>query len=150
MSSTKVTKSYLKSLVKECLIEILQEGLSFNDLGSVKEVKKQTTRSIEQNPQHTGLGHRQSQQVKREVERKPLSLMESIFADTAKTTLHAMMENDRGMQFESDSSSSAPAPENQFDTEQFTGTPESVFGSDIASKWSALAFNEHVNPTSKQ
>lgn len=140
----KMARAQFKALVKECLLEILKEGLG--------HAADQTTTTMP--PRQAPITPRRltfdpaldrparvatpfmKEAIKHEAAGNPI--MEAIFADTAKTTLPAMLAGgDNG-------SSSSPAVSQQ---EQFVGTPEQVFGEETTSRWSNLAFA--TGPTKK-
>lgn len=147
----KMTRQALKALVKEALVEILQEGLgnhlavsapqSRQNLGEQRRIQPRPTAHSRFNPAldtpvngsrrpTSALG----EAVTREAAGNPI--MESIFADTARTTLPTMIANgDSGGQ----GGSSSPGPTQQ---EQFHGAPEEVFGEEVASRWANLAFTD--------
>lgn len=150
----KTSREQLKMLVKECLLEILNEGLG----------GAQPMRSPARNPQISGTsavseGRRRQafdprldtpvsrpaprapdpfhEAVKREAGGNPV--MAAILADTARTTLPTMMSH-------GDPSSGQGSPSMISQQEQFHGTPEEVFGEaammrpDGSSHWADLAF----------
>lgn len=153
-TGTKITKAQLKSIVKECLVEILQEGLS----GQVQAVssapnpflqvaesrgtqrqpvaQKQTRKSpldypaqqTRQSQYSTSL----AQAIKAEARGNPI--MADIFADTAMNTLPKMMSGGDTI------TESTAGVSKMAQQEQFAGTPEQVFGEEVASKWANLAF----------
>lgn len=120
-NSSKVTKSQLKKIVKECLIEILNEGLSGALVSS--EIETTVPKNIPERIQKRPSGSLISA-IKAESRGDPV--MAQIFADTAKNSLPKMLSE------RSDSISSQ---------EQFYGTPEEAFGEDVSSKWADLAFS---------
>jgi hypothetical protein len=120
-SSSKITKSQLKKIVKECLVEILNEGLSGALVSSEVEttVPKNVSERAQKRPSDA-----LATAIKAEARGNPV--MAQIFADTAKNSLPKMLSE------RSDSIS---------DQEQFYGTPEEAFGEDVSSKWANLAFS---------
>jgi hypothetical protein len=157
-AGTKITKNQLKSIVKECLIEILQEGLGgvqsstpyvkpvFESKvpprvqgqkqpnGHVPRVSPLDTPATPRN--NRAPTHALAQAIKAESRGNPL--MADIFADTAMNTLPKMMSNGDSMMMESNHAGGSRLSQQ----EQFAGTPEEVFGEDVASKWANLAFME--------
>lgn len=151
----KITRSQLKALVKECLVEILQEGLS-----SVNSTAQGV--NLPANESYTRNTQQQRQQPKRispldmpanvqDVKRKPSAamaeairietggnkLMSDILADTAMTTLPKMLSG--GDQSLAESSMQKSTIQQ---VEKIAGTPEQIFGIEAASKWASLAFND--------
>jgi hypothetical protein len=149
-----LSRTELKAVVKDLLLEILSEGVGSAGVaqlgrsqpairGAVTESRRPTSRgsvapkSKQFDPQldtpargtvPSGL----SETIKHSAGGNPL--MASIFADTAATTLQTMMEHgDRGVA----SASSAPEITQK---EQINGTPEEVFGEDVSARWADLAF----------
>tara|TARA_Y100001963_G_C6635172_1_gene378225 strand:- start:197 stop:628 length:432 start_codon:yes stop_codon:yes gene_type:complete len=96
----KMTRGQLKSIVKECLVEILSEGLSSDSEQSAISLKESTrTKRKERIKQEEERlrQHRQKFEVKVDdtvtnVTSDPI--MQSILADTAKTTLQEQMRHE--------------------------------------------------------
>lgn len=149
----KMTRESLKALVKECLLEILNEGLGGSavapiprsSIAGMSEARQRSVRrSQDFDPKlDTPVGPGRAptaalkDAIKREAGGNPI--MESIFADTARTTLASQLAHgDVGSPPGGGTSvSSAPGVSQQ---EQFTGTPEQVFGEESTSRWANLAF----------
>jgi hypothetical protein len=125
-----ISREALKNIVKECLIEILQEGVgtigSRRPTSQVAETKK--VAPIPKRPRQSPALLNAIKEVS-----EGNALMAEIFADTAKTTLPNML---------SEGSEGKPSLNN---VEQFNGTPEAVFG-EAASTWADLAFAAPKNP----
>ena len=122
-NSSKITKSQLKTIVKECLLEILKEGLG----NSLTRVDQETTvpknipeRALRKSPSNSLISA-----IKTEARGNPI--MAEIFADTAANSLPKMLSERSGN----------PSADN----EKFYGNPEDVFGDEAASKWANLAFS---------
>jgi len=142
----KMNRSELKSLVKECLVEILLEGLGGNSLS----LPSSTSSSAPKAPQPSSVftektrssqtptpARRPSNHLREAVKREAGGnrIMESILADTAAATLPRMLENDRP---------GSPVRSSGGLAEQVVASvdPEEIFGSDVSSKWATLAFAE--------
>jgi len=110
--NTKITRQSLKKIVKECLIEILSEGISSNNFSSSDIT---VPRNTERKPSPAI-----AQAIRAEAKRNPI--MADIFADTARTTLPQMLS------------------ERNEPREQVSGRLEDVFGAETSSKWAELAF----------
>jgi hypothetical protein len=134
----KISKSILKSLIKECLIEILAEGLGAEALveatskpkqGVFRETARPHTKS--QTPQRNpALDHI----IQREAGQN--DIMRSILEDTAQRSLPQMMANDHGDQvMPTVGSQNRPGL-----TEHVKASPEDVFGSETVDRWNTLAF----------
>lgn len=142
----KISRDQLKALVKECLVEILNEGLAGGQpvrttmpQSSIAGISEQRAGGRRKQAYDPALDRPVSttraptaalkEAIKREAGGNPI--MEAIFADTARTTLPAMMASP------DPNSTSAPPLSQQ---EQFHGSPEQVFGEESASRWANLAF----------
>ncbi len=152
----KMSRDQLKAIVKECLLEILSEGLGDNSLLSQR--RSTTTGFVENRVRRprrdydprldtpVGGGRAPTMALKDAIKREAGGnpIMESIFADTARTTLPSQLAaGDNGPVLEG-GSGGLGKPVQQ---EQFNGNPEDVFGDDVASRWANLAFAE---PASKK
>ena len=133
----KLRKSDLKEIVKECLVEILQEGLAGVPLMERAQPSRSAPRSLmaetAPRPRPTapatsaGLHPQVRENIKRELGGN--KMMEEIFAHTAATSLPAMINGDRA--------GVAKDPVSQFvDSVE----PSQIFGEDMAAKWADLAF----------
>ena len=138
----KLTKNDLKAIVKECLLEILNEGLG-NDLHvqtQVPNVAETRTRqpTFNKQPVTRLLQQRtapiQNNALKRAVidEAKGNAMMASILADTANTTLPNMLRNDRG------DNSFTPVGKAEMIVD--SSTPQELFGDELVASWANLAF----------
>lgn len=135
----KLTKTALKSLVKECLVEILAEGIGSK--ANLQENVKKSSRNIEakRRAEEKRLeAHRKKFEVKVDNTVNELTddpIMQSIFAETAKTTLQEQIQHEGP-----GSSTSQPTPE------MMTGNAEGVDLGGIfegaSSNWSELAFSK--------
>ena len=135
-----MTKSDLKALVKECLVEILNEGLG----GLQVNVKNQPVipkanfaESSRRQPEVAASSRRQTppphlkEMIRREAGGN--KIMESILADTASSTLPKMLQNEGRQQ---------PVPGGRVEQIVASVNPEDLFGDETASKWASLAFAE--------
>lgn len=149
----KTSRDQLKAIVKECLLEILSEGLgNVSPQRQLEANQRQisgtsTSRPSQQRrpafdptldrqvtPQRGSLSPALKEAIR--AESGGNAIMAAIFSDTARTTLPSMLANgDNG-------AGAAVSPMQQ---EQFNGTPEQVFGEDSAGRWANLAFAEPVN-----
>ena len=153
----KTSRSQLKAIVKECLVEILTEGLGgfapqqsvqsqLSAEGVTRRPQQQLTRQQRPSPldEPVSQGRIPSAALKEAIKREAggNKMMAEIFADTAKKTLPNMLSG--GDTLAANPGNSGPGTNQQ---EQFHGTPEQVFGEDNAAKWAHLAFTD--GPTKK-
>lgn len=133
----KLRKADLKAIVKECLVEILQEGLAGVPLMERRNVPRavvpesvdrtRTAPSPQAPPALGSITQQMRETIKREAGGN--RIMEEIFAHTAATTLPAMISNDKA--------GVSKDPVTQFvDSVE----PTQIFGEDAAAKWAELAF----------
>ena len=95
----KLTKNQLKSIVKECLVEILSEGLATSS-DIVLKTRSQTSKKRTLKDSGPKRNIRNSENFNKAAERKAASLtsdpiMQSILADTARTTLQEQAQADK-------------------------------------------------------
>ncbi len=136
----RLTKSDLKALVKECLTEILSEGL-----GGGVVTKEQPKGLLNQNiTEHRRTPPRpvSSPHLKEAIKREAggNKIMESILADTAASTLPKFLQNDGKIHTPSVGGGLA-------ENVVAASNPEDLFGDEVASKWASLAFMD--SPTKK-
>lgn len=136
----KLTKSDLKQIVKECLVEILSEGMGAS-LPSVNEVKKQAPKKSNAIP-HSSVMRQNAERVRMpssalkeaiKIESAGNPIMASILADTAANSLPSMLESDVPGKF-------TPMPTGAAERVVASASPEDLFGEETASKWASLAF----------
>ena len=139
----KITKTELKSIVKECLVEILSEGLG-ETLSSVHNISQKKTMTnpssfLENDKKQQTLqqtARRQSPELREAIRREAggNKVMESILADTAASTLPNMLQNE--------GRPTVPGGARGGMAEQIVASvnPEELFGEDATSKWANLAF----------
>lgn len=147
----KVSKNQLKSIVKECLLEILSEGMGPSTPEDIKEAAKPRVRPQPigtTNPSFASLRQKTAsmtkmqpmssdvlkETIRREAGDNPV--MVDILADTAANTLPTMLESDR--------MKSHIQPIGVAERLVAAATPDQLFGDDAASKWAALAFSEPI------
>jgi hypothetical protein len=134
--SERLTRTQLKSMVKECLVEILQEGLGtlLSTGAMLPPPKENKTPLTPQRPRSANLDMplSQSPSLKQAIrmESRGNPVMEDIFSDTASRTLPQMLNEESGK---------------SRGVEHFSGDPGEVFGDKAASKWALLAFAEKKN-----
>lgn len=135
----KISKFELKSIVKECLVELLSEGLG----GGAVQLPSRVSEGINRRPPQTKQQSKMptsalSNAIKAEAGGN--KVMESILADTAASTLPRMLENDR---------KGAPIAHPGGVAEQVVASvdPSQLFGEDTTSRWANLAFMD--SPTKK-
>lgn len=120
----KISRVQLKGLIKECLVEILSEGLGGNLAESVQG------RSAKQSmPARTSAHPRVNvKQLVEQVSTKN-AVLDGLLAETASTSLQSMLANDPSLYGESNHDQVGPADR--------TGglSPEQLFGDEISSSW---------------
>lgn len=150
----KVNREQLKALIKECLVELLVEGLGNVPVSAGPVARRAPIAGVAEQrrrqPQRPGFDPRLDtpvspgrapsnalkEAVKREAGGNPI--MEAIFADTARTTLPSMLSHgDVGTPPAGSSGAGGHVISQQ---EQFHGAPEQVFGEDSVGRWADLAF----------
>lgn len=142
----KITKTDLKQIVKECLLEILSEGLGGALQPSVPIASSPPlhVESFAKSPQNRQLPKKAPfTPALKDAIRKEAGgnkVMESILADTAASTLPKMLENDRR---------TAPVAHPGGLAEQVVAAadPSDLFGDETTSRWANLAFMD--SPTKK-
>lgn len=142
----KVNRSMLKSIVKECLVEILAEGLSGGDVNELNESfslqsnimpERKSTR-IKQKDRHSKEKvlnpnfEEKTKQIISQATKDPI--MASILQDTAKTTLQEQNTADRPNQF-------TAKPTDAYSQIASESDPVEMFGK-ASANWAALAFSD--------
>lgn len=129
----KITKSTLKSIVKECLVEILSEGIgSSGDLQESSRKTRQRNEMLRKAEETRLKEHRKKFEVKVDNTINELTddpVMQSIFADTAKTTLQEQASHDR-------------SPASATGDHSGPGIDLGEIFSGASANWSELAFSE--------
>ena len=142
----KVSRSMLKSIVKECLVEILAEGLSGGDVSELNE-----SFSLQNNISPSRKSNRikqkdsfkkdkvlnpnfeeKTKQIISQATKDPI--MASILEDTAQTTLQEQNGADRPNQFTAKPTDTYSQIANESD-------PTEMFGN-ASANWAALAFSD--------
>lgn len=132
----KLSRSELKAIVKECLVEILTDGLG----STVNESRK--PRPISRTPKFDPM---LDTPVSKTFVATPKvntgnPIFDDILNDTARTTLRTMTEAE---------SSRSPQPAGTIERIVEDSSPVDLFGDEAASKWASLAFSEPVSKTSR-
>lgn len=150
--ATKLTKSSLKGLIKECLIELLSEGLSSS--------KESLTESIESsavfknndskfNQTDTSKTKKQKKLLNSNFEKTAKStvknitddpIMAEMFADTAKGTLQEQLQAEGSQQMQA-----TKFGDNAAKAVNAVDDLGELFGDSAASNWANLAFESHNN-----
>ena len=145
---SKLLRSELKSIVKECLVEILSEGLAGSDNRTIKESKKSfksSSRNNNANKESSYLdkiSYQQKKSSQKEITPNRIKntnltsdpILNDLLADTARTTLQEQLsaESRRG---------SVITPGADKITKMVNeSNPQDLFGSESAGKWARLAF----------
>jgi hypothetical protein len=138
----KLSRNQLKSLIKECLVEVLVEGLSSNSSSSLLESKKSVTLN-ENKSTRAGSRRPALDKVKfNEAVEQSVStctddpILGKILADTARTTLQNQITEDSNASHMRQVSVNGDAAA-QLSAE---ADPMDMFG-EASNNWAALAFN---------
>ena len=127
----KLTKNVLKTVVKECLIEILSEGFNISKSKSEIEIND-TINEVKSNPRRKTADlvrfEKKVKETSNNLTEDPV--LSSIFEDTAKTTLQEQYNSPNNV-LAGDRASYAAA----------TSDPAELF-SESAGKWASLAFSD--------
>jgi hypothetical protein len=156
-----LSRAELKMVVKECLIEILSEGLGNVQAaasrpippgrppiqGTVREGRNNTGRRKPEfdarlDTPLTG-GRKPTEMLRDQIKANAGGnpVMESILADTAMTTLPKLVGDRKlGAASLEEGASAAASAHGISQVEQINGRPEEVFGEETASRWADLAF----------
>jgi hypothetical protein len=137
----KLSRSEFKQIIKECLVEILAEGMGSSERLKEEINKHSQPRLGNKSPrdhvkysshvQHDLLSKsRLNDVIKAESKGDPV--LAAILADTASTTLPNMLMNE--------SNKNVVAPVGTIENIVASNAPEDIFGDEAASKWAALAF----------
>lgn len=132
-----MNRSELKSLVKECLVEILRDGIGSTLSAPAQQPRLQQTAfpvtqmESTRRPVPTRVP---TQNLKEAIRREAggNKVMESILADTASSTLPKMLQGE----------SKGPVHQPRGGAEMIVAAaaPEEIFGTETASRWADLAF----------
>jgi len=141
-----ITKNQLKSIVKECLLEILSEGIGQTALpviesagrNTFKNQRSVTSSASQQHVTKTRPQPSHSYALKEAIKREAGGdrVLADILADTAANSLPVMLESDRAK--------GVMHPVGTVERVVAAATPDQLFGDEAASKWAALAFMDTV------
>ena len=94
----KITKTQLKGIVKECLVEILSEGLSVSEDAPLVEAKRRKKSSMKLKAEEQRLKEHRRKLETRVADTVSVvtddPIMQAILSDTAKTTLQEQTQNE--------------------------------------------------------
>lgn len=141
----KVNRSMLKSIVKECLVEILAEGINGGDVEELNEsfsitkpqkTFKETMKQTQKPQKQKVVNERFEQSAQKIISQATTDpVMAELLADTAKTTLQEQNGADRPNQFTAKPTDSYSKIANESD-------PMELFGG-ASSNWASLAFSDN-------
>ena len=139
----KVSRSMLKSIVKECLVELLAEGLSGGDTRELNESISNNAASFKnsvkrtQKPAAKKVVNESFEENTRKVISNTTSdpVMASLLEDTAKTTLQEQNSADSSNRFSAKATDSYSRAIDSSD-------PVELFG-EASNNWAALAFSDN-------
>jgi len=153
---TKIKKSQFKKIVKECLVEILSEGLYSMSTEISRSTAKMSHQKINEGSSHIkksntprktvldSISYGDSPKFDNAVENSVSTLtsdpiMKAIFSDTARTTLQEQLANEPG-----GASSAQSTVSDAASLAMSNSDPTDIFG-DSAKNWEALAFSDSSN-----
>jgi len=132
----KLTRSKLKDLIKECIVEVLAEGLGSGTLTEVKSANP--SKKLPQPRRNKALDNikfdKRVAQTAASMTEDPI--MQSIFSDTAKTTLQEQLQH-------AHTSPTVPHGADAATRAAAMSAPEDLF--EGASNWAELAFSQTPN-----
>ena len=133
----KMTRNALKGIVKECLVEILQEGIS-QDGGSRVSLTEAPRKRKKRPVPDPIMAQAQFESTVADTVNNLTSdpIMASIFADTARTTLQEQLGNEGPRQGPGTAGLVSGVGEEKI------GDPSLIFG-ESAANWSTLAFADN-------
>lgn len=131
--ATTITKSDLKAVIKECLIEILSEGLG-NSLQSAKRIPSQQENPYLDEKRMHPVKNKPASHLHEFIKKETAGnkMMEDIFLDTAASALPKMLQ--------SEAKGAIPVKHNLTEQAVSDTSPEELFGEEIVSKWANYAF----------
>ena len=139
----KVSRSMLKSIVKECLVELLTEGLNGGDMSSLNESLNIESKAKFNQEMMSKERKRSNRVVNPDFEQKTKQIishatkdpvMAELLADTAQTTLQEQNGADRPNQF-------TAKPTDTYSKAVSEADPMEMFGGS-SNNWAALAFSD--------
>ena len=145
--SSKLSKTALKGLIKECLIEILAEGLVGQTKTPAQTLKESLSLVSKEKPlrnnskPRTEAPRMQSKRSNKNIENKISSvtsdpILAEMLADTAQTTLQEQVAADNNRNIQSIGRHGDEAAQIAE-----SSNPEDLFGEEASSKWASLAFS---------
>ena len=147
-SNLKLTKKIIKSIVKECLIEVLAEGLVNTDHDQ-NQKKHGALRESMLNAKKSQTDSKTTSHTQREKSQKKIKntrlddlannitddpILTEMLADTAHTTLQEQISAENSKQFV------APSKGDDAQRTVSNNSPEDLFGAEASGKWAQLAF----------
>jgi len=145
----KLLRSELKSIVKECLVEILAEGIGNSNVATNEYVNESNQESFKSAPKkHTlsskrrksyldsmQMGSSKTNQNSKKTNLTNDPVLNELLADTAQTTLKEQVAADSKNRM-----AGMSRPADAAAAEVSKSLPEDLFGGEAAGKWAKLAF----------
>lgn len=130
-------KSELKNLIKECIVEVLSEGLASQQIFESRRNKPSSSKDV-------GVQQRQRlnpvlEQTVKSVARGSSSLAD-ILADTANTTLQNQLSAEKGMSSGYNSDGIVVIPHADMETQIVANSEPTDLFTESAKNWASLAF----------
>ena len=134
----KMSRSKLKELIKECIVEVLAEGIGAPSLNESSKRNRARKPKVRQPARSRAMDSIKFDKRVNETAAAITSdpVMQSIFSDTAKTTLQDQMQH-------AQNSPSIPAGADAAARAAALSSPEDLF--EGSSNWAALAFDDGLN-----
>jgi len=149
MNNLKLTKNIIKDIVKECLVEILSEGLLADSSQrkttsrnkSIQEVasshRSKPTRKKTKNNPSSGLQNKKNTKLNE----LAMSLTEDpVMADMLLDTANTTLQEQISAESRKNSLSLPPGAGDKAQKVVDSSSPEELFGADTSGKWAHLAF----------
>lgn len=136
----KISRVELKNIVKECLLEILSEGVGSTTINVQSERREPPLRrrdAVTQAAQPAQVA--KNNQLSNMMKKSEFSDLQSLLEDTAQNTLPRQNAADRGKMVERFN------PGDDIAQAVSESTPDEIFGEETTRKWAELAFAPSLN-----
>ena len=131
--SSKLMRSELKSIVKECLVEILSEGLLYQEKNLAESAPKKRKTKKKRPSYLDKINFNSGNKINANITNDPI--LNEVLSDTANTTLVEQINADKNNHMSAISAQGDAAAKIVNDS-----SPEDIFG-EASDKWASLAFS---------